>query len=102
MNLEILKIHLFVCVICSIMSDSATPWKVAFHAVLSTEFSGQEYWSGLPFASPGDLPDPGIKPMSLASPALAGGLFTTSQPGKTSDQITFLLTRKKIEMWANA
>ena len=65
-------------------------------------FPRQEYWSELPFPSPGDLPDPGIKPMSLASPALAGGLFTTSQPGKTSDQITFLLTRKKIEMWANA
>ena len=66
------------------------------------EFPRQEYWSGLLFPSPGALPDPGIKPMSLASPALAGGLFTTSQPGKTSDQITFLLTRKKIEMWANA
>jgi len=66
------------------------------------EFSRQKFWSELPFPSPGDLPDPGIKPMSLASPALAGGLFTTSQPRKTSVQITFLLTRKKIEMWANA
>ena len=69
---------------------------------LSMEFSRQKYWSELLFPSPGDLPDPGIKPMSLASPALAGGLFTTSQPGKTSVQITFLLTRKRIEMWANA
>ena len=42
------------------------------------EFSRQEYWSGLSFPSSGDLPDPGIKPMSLTSPALAGGFFTTS------------------------
>ena len=41
-------------------------------------FSRQEYWSGLPFPSPGDLPDPGIKPASLMSPVLAGGFFTTS------------------------
>ena len=41
-------------------------------------FSRQEYWSGLPFPSLGDLPDPGIKPMSLTSPALAGRFFTTS------------------------
>ena len=41
-------------------------------------FSGQEYWSGLPFPPPGDLSDPGIEPMSLPSLALAGGFFTTS------------------------
>ena len=45
-------------------------------------FSRQEYWSGLPFPSSGDLPDPGIKPASLESPALAGGFFTTEPPGK--------------------
>ena len=57
------------------MSDSfATPWTVAHQAPLSMEFSRQEYWSGLPFASPGDLPDPWIEP---ASPALAGGFFAT-------------------------
>ena len=44
--------------------------------------SRQEYWSGLPFLPPGDLPDPGIEPASLASPALAGGFFTTVPPGK--------------------
>ena len=43
-------------------------------------FPRQEYWSGLPFTSPGDLPDPGIKPESLTSPALAGGFFTTEPP----------------------
>jgi len=41
-------------------------------------FSRQEYWSGLPFPSPGNLPDPGIEPLSLESPALAGRFFTTS------------------------
>ena len=43
----------------------ATPWTVACQAPLSMGFSRQEHWSGLPFPSPGDLPDPGIKPMSL-------------------------------------
>ena len=42
------------------------------------EFSRQEYWNGLPFPSPGDLPNPEIEPMSLMSPALAGGFFTSS------------------------
>ena len=50
-----------------------TPWTIACQAPLSTEFSRQKYWSGLPFPPPGDLPDPGIEPRSLASPALAGG-----------------------------
>ena len=60
------------------MSDSfATSWIVAHQAPLSLGFPRQEYWSGLPFPSPGDLPDPGIKPVSLMSPALASGLFTT-------------------------
>ena len=45
-------------------------------------FSRQEHWSGLPFPLPGDLPNPGIEPASLASPALAGGFFTTALPGK--------------------
>ena len=42
------------------------------------EIPRKEYWSGLPFPSPGDLPNPGIEPVSLASPAMAGGFFTTS------------------------
>ena len=42
----------------------------------------EEYWSGLPFPPPGHLPDPGITPVSLMSPALAGGFFITSPPGK--------------------
>ena len=62
--------------------DSMTPWTVACQAPLPMEFSRQEYWSGVPFPSPGDLPNPGIEPASLVSPALAGGFFTTMPPGK--------------------
>ena len=47
-------------------------------APLSTEFSRQEYWNGLPFPTPGDLPDPGNEPAFLASPAVTGGFFTTA------------------------
>ena len=60
----------------------ATLWTVARQAPLSTEVSRQEYQSGLPFPSPGDLPDPGIKP---ESPALAGGFFTTEPPGQPKE-----------------
>ena len=60
----------------------ATPWTVAHQVPLSMGFSRQGYWSGLPFPPPGNLPDPGIKLESLAFPALAGGFFTTEQPGK--------------------
>ena len=55
-----------------------TTWTVACHSSLSLEFCRQEYWSGLPFPSLEDLWDPGLKPFSLVSPALAGGFFTTS------------------------
>ena len=72
-----------VCV-CSIMSDFATPWSVAHQVPLSMEFSRQEYWSVLPFPPLGDLPDTGIKPASLVSPALAGRFFTTLPPGRPS------------------
>ena len=60
----------------------ATPWTVAHQAPLSMGFSRQEYWSGLSFPPPGDLPDPGMEPTSLMCPALAGGFFTTEPPGK--------------------
>ena len=58
--------------------SSATPWTVALQTPLSKGFSRQEYWRGLPFPSPGDLPDPGVEPVS---PALAGGFFTPSHQG---------------------
>ena len=57
----------------------ATPGTVARQAPLSMGFFRQEFWSGLPFPSPGDLPEPGIEPVS---PALAGGFFTTEPPEK--------------------
>ena len=55
-----------------------TPWTATYQAPLSTGFSRQEYWSGLPLPSPGDLPDPKIEP---ASPALTGEFFTIEPPG---------------------
>ena len=55
-----------------------TLWTVACQVPLSMGFSRQEYWSGLLCPPPGDLPNPGIEPPSLMSPALAGGFFTTS------------------------
>ena len=60
------------------MSDSVTPWTVDHQAPLSMRFSRQEYWSGLLCPPPEDLPDPGIAPTSLMSPALASRFFTTS------------------------
>ena len=67
--------------VCSVISDSLRPHGlyVAHQAPLSMGFSRQKYWSGLPFPSPGDLPDPGIEPKS---PALVGGFFTAEAPGK--------------------
>ena len=56
-----------------------TLWTVAYQASPSMGFSRQEYWSGLPFPSPGDLPDPAIKP---GSPALEADTLTTEPPGK--------------------
>ena len=52
-------------------------------------FSRQEYWSGLLFPPPGDLPDPGIEPVSLTSPALAGGFFITSTTWETREYVIF-------------
>ena len=70
-----------VCVcVCVCMSSCVQPFviplTVAHHAPLCMNFSRQEYWSGLPFPTPGDLPNPGIEPASLVSPALAGEFFT--------------------------
>ena len=57
------------------------PWTAAHQALLSMEFSRQEHWSELPFPAAGNLPDPGIEPVSAA---LAGGFFITEPPGKPS------------------
>ena len=69
----------------------ATPWTAACQAPLSLVFSRQEYWSGLPFPSPGDPPTPGIEPTSPVAPALAGGFFITEPPkGGNSCFMTFV------------
>ena len=59
-----------------------TPWIIACQTHLFMGFSRQEYWSGVPFPFPGNLPYPGIEPVSLMSPALAGGFFTISTTWK--------------------
>ena len=60
----------------------ATSWTVAYQAPPSIGFSRQEYWSGLPFPSPGDLPNPGMEP---GSPALEADTLTSEPPGKCSN-----------------
>ena len=62
----------------------ATPWTVAYQSSQSMEFSRQEYWSGLPFPSPGDLPDRGIEP---GSPALPADTLPSEPPGKPSNNM---------------
>ena len=64
------------------MSNSLQPYGLIAPGSPVSGFSRQTYWSGLPCPTPGDLPDPGIEPASLKSPALAGGFFTISVTGK--------------------
>ena len=68
------------------------PWTVVHQALLFMEFSRQEYWSGLPFPSPRDLCEPGIKPESFVSPALAGRFLTTVPPGKLMSGCGYLVS----------
>ena len=77
--MEMLTTALYVCMLrCfSCVRLFVNPWIVAHQAPLSMEFSSHEKWSGVPFSSPGNLPDPGIKPASLMSLALATGFVTT-------------------------
>ena len=70
------------CVSCLVVSDFATPRTVAHQAPLSMGFSRQVYWSGLLCPHPGDLLNPGIKPTSLPSPAMAVGSLPLVPPGK--------------------
>ena len=84
---------------CSVVSDSfATPWTVALQAPLSLRFSRQEYWSGLPFPLPGDLPDPGIEPMSPVSPASQADSLVSEPPEKSKplgfDIVCYTATEK--------
>ena len=58
---------------------------------ISMGFSRQEYWSGLPFSSPGDLPDPGIRALSPVASVQAGSFFSTALPGKPQNQVMSLI-----------
>ena len=73
----------------------ATPWTIAHQVPLPMEFSRQEYWSGLPFPKPVDLPNPGLEPVSLVSSTLAGGFLTTAPP--ESKPLSFLKHSKRCE-----
>ena len=89
-NLILYFLHFFIYYVAkSCPTLFATPWTVARQAPLSMGFSRQDYWSGLPCPPPGDLPNPGMEPTSLLSPALAGGFFTTSAPGKPQEEKMF-------------
>ena len=83
---------------CSVVSDSVTPWMVAYQALPYMGFSRQEYWHGLPLPSPGDLPKPGIKP---GSPALQTHALPSEPPGKpladTKEELKSLLMKQKEE-----
>ena len=72
-----MSIHMCPCYAALVVSDSVTLWTIAHQAPLSMGFSRKEYWSEFPCPPPWDLPNPGIEPMSLLSPGLRGGLFTT-------------------------
>ena len=65
-----------------------TPWAIVHQAALFLGFSRQEYWSGLPFPSPGDLPDPGVEP---ETPVLAGKFFTTEPPEKAFKEAIIII-----------
>ena len=75
-NIECVCVCVCVCVLSRVQLFT-TPWTAAYQDALSMEFSRQEYWSGLLFPTPGDLPDLGIELKSLASPTLASRFFTT-------------------------
>ena len=70
------------CLVSKTCPIFAIKWTVAHQAALSVGFSRQEYWSGLPFPSPGDLPNPGIEPRS---PALEADALTSEPPGKPKE-----------------
>ena len=80
--------------VISLSESFAAPWAVARQAPLSMGFSRQEHWSELPRPPPGDVPDPGIGRTSLASPALADGLFTSSAAWEAGD------VSRPVALWA--
>ena len=76
-----------------------TPWTVAYQAPLFIGFSREEYWSGLPFPSPGDLPDPGIEPRA---PALWADALTSEPPGNSLQDITHPQIGKGVNSFSEA
>ena len=72
--------HLCACSVAKLCPTLCNPTDCSLQVPLSMGFSGQEYWSGLPFPSPGDLSNPAIR---LASPTMTGGFFITEPPGKS-------------------
>ena len=96
-----LPVFLGACVLsrftCALLC--VTLWTVACQAPLSMGFSRKESWSGLPCPPPGNLPDPGIEPRSLASPALVDGFFTTSA---TWEAAYVLLSQNKVDLIFNS
>ena len=103
------KIHCCCCCCCccccycwrfSRVRLYVNPGTVALQAPLSLRFSRQEYWSRLPCPPPGALPNPGIKPTSLMSPALAGGFFTTSATWEAQNPLLSLfILMLKLLLW---
>ena len=81
--------------VLSVVRLFATPWTVAYQAPPSMGFSRQEYWSGLPFPSPGDLPNPGIEP---GPPAFQADTLTSEPPGKPKEHVVHTKTCVK-KMW---
>ena len=81
-HLATIPLKTLLCVCAQSYPTLCEPVDSTLEASLSMEFSRQEYWSVLPFPTPGDLPYPGIKPISPTSPALAEKFFTTVPPGK--------------------
>ena len=78
-----------------VVSDSETPWPRAHEAALSTKFSRQEYWSGLPFPSPGNLPNAGIKPRFAK---LQEDSLLSESPGKPKTILVALQKKKKVNL----
>ena len=81
------KIHRVDAKLLQLCPALCNPWTVTHQAPLSIGVPRQEYWSGLPCPPPGDLPNPGAEPVSLMSPALAGGFFTIGTQDSSANPV---------------
>ena len=93
-------IHVVVCCCCLVTKLCATPWTVAYQALLSMGFPRQEYWCGLPFPSPEDLPDPGMQPASSPPCVLQADSLPLSHLGSLLcvSEVNFFLLLNNIPM----